>query len=69
MKTPILRIQKFSGSIARFPKGRAKISRAYYFRIVAANGEIVCASEAYTTARARNKTVALLVAAKMEEGK
>lgn len=68
MKTPILRIQKFSrNNLHR--ASNLRNARTHYFRIVAENGEIIAQSEAYTTARARNKTVALLVAAKMEEGK
>lgn len=64
MKTPILRIQKFTGKrrLARKPW-----RPAYFFRIVAENGEIVAQSEAYTTSRKRNQTVKLLLATKMEE--
>ncbi len=60
MKT--LTIQKFStrhNSVAKF-------KTLYYFRVVAGNNEIIAQSEGYTTARARNKTVALLLSAIFE---
>jgi uncharacterized protein YegP (UPF0339 family) len=63
MSAPLLRIEKFSGTV-RYP--RKKTQPAFYFRIVAANGEIIASSEAYTTARARNATVRLLASARME---
>lgn len=66
MKQPILKIQKFTG---KSRKPRKEWKPAYFFRIVAANGEIIAQSEAYTTARARNKTVRLLVEAKIVERK
>lgn len=47
-------------------KGQRRSKRSYYFRVVASNGEIVCASESYTTARARNKTAKLLAESKIE---
>lgn len=62
---PILRIQKFKVDSVLHGKNRPR----HYFRILAENGEIVAQSEAYTTARARNSTVSLLVGAKMEEEK
>lgn len=65
MKTPILRIQKFIRTFISTPKPK----RMYFFRVLAANSKIVCQSEMYTTARARNQTVSLLVRAKMEEEK
>jgi hypothetical protein len=63
MKTPILTIQKFTRSHRH---GANPWRHRYFFRIKGANGEIIAQSESYTTARARNKTVALLVAGKME---
>ena len=67
MTPPILTIQKFSRpNLHR--ASNMKNPHNYFFRILAANGEIIAQSEAYTTARARNKTVALLVAGKMEVG-
>ncbi len=59
-KIPVLRIQKFTGKIRR---ARQQWKRAYYFRVVAANNEIVAQSEAYTSAAARNKTVRPLASA------
>lgn len=64
MSVPILRIQKFTRQPLT-PLGARKPKR-FHFRIVAENGEIVCASEAYTTARARNKTAALIASAKFK---
>jgi uncharacterized protein YegP (UPF0339 family) len=58
---PVLRVQKFSELSLGWNK------RLYYFRIRAANSEIVLQSEAYTTARARNNTVELILSAAILE--
>lgn len=58
-----LHIEKFSGTVRR---PGFKTSRAFYFRVVAANGRVIAASEGYTTARARNKTAKLLAESKIE---
>ncbi len=47
------------------PSGSRSPSR-YYFHVVAGNGEIIAASESYTTARKRNKTAKLLADSKIE---
>ncbi len=57
--TPILKIQKLQG----FVPYKTGFKPAYYFRIRAANGEIVLQSEGYNTKRAREKTVKLLLSA------
>lgn len=67
MKTPTIRIQKFTGLVRQ----RATADRpayqwkAYYWRLVAANGEKLAVSEAFTRAASRNKTIALLLRAKL----
>ncbi len=63
MSCPKLYIECFRGTI-RY--ARKKPKPAYYFKIVAANGEQICGSEAYNSAQSRNKTVALIMDAKIE---
>jgi hypothetical protein len=63
-KVPVVRIEKFNRNPLS-PLG-AELPRRHYFRLLAANGEIVGSSEPYTTARARNATVRLLASARME---
>lgn len=62
MKTPTITIEKFTGQM-RWP--RQQWQKAYYWRLVAANGEKLAVSEAYTTAAKRNKTARLLTSAKI----
>ncbi len=64
MKTPTIYIECFRGS---YHSGKDKKSKPrYYFRIVASNGEPIAQSEAYNSAQSRNKTVALIMDAKIE---
>jgi uncharacterized protein YegP (UPF0339 family) len=58
-----LHIEKFS-----VPR-RGAIKPRYYFRVVAANSEIIAQSESYNTPQARNKTAKLLAESKIEVGK
>lgn len=58
-----LHIEKFTGTI-KYP--RKKVQPAYWFRVVAANGEKIAVSEAYTSAQKRNKTAKLLAESKIE---
>ncbi len=67
MPTPTIRIVPFHRFSSLVKNGRRY--KRFYFRLVASNGEIVAQSESYNTARARNKTAALLARAKMVVGK
>ncbi len=61
MKTPTIYIECFSSRQDEdFPR------RHYFFRIRGANQEIIAQSEAYNSAQSRNKTVALIMDAKIE---
>ncbi len=60
---PVVRIEKFRGYVST---RRSGLQRRYYFRLLAANGEIIAQSEAYTRKASRDKTVALLARARME---
>ena len=63
MTRPILHIECFrADGLSAYRRKKSY----YFFRIRAANGEIVAASEAYNSAQARNKTARLLASAKME---
>jgi uncharacterized protein YegP (UPF0339 family) len=61
---PVIRIRKFTGTV-RYPRQKAKA--AWFFRLVAANGEIIAQSEAYTRKASRDRTVRLLLRGRMEE--
>ncbi len=64
MNRPTVYIECFRGS---YHSGKDKKSKPrYYFRIRGANQEIIAQSEAYNSAQSRNKTVALIMDAKIE---
>ncbi len=63
MKTPTIYIECFRGE--RLSRSR-QVKPAYFFRIRGANQEIIAQSEAYNSAQSRNKTVALIMDAKIE---
>lgn len=71
MPSKTITVEKFTGeapntvhkSGMRVFSGRTH--KLYYFRLRAANGEIIAASEAYTRKSSRDKTVRLLLTAKL----
>jgi len=60
---PVIKIEKFDSGLPRHPDYKR---RRFYFRLVAANGEILSQSESYTTKAKRDKTVKLIAKARME---
>lgn len=61
MKPPTIRIVPFFTDATE-----ARAGRAYYFRLVAGNFQIVAQSEGYTTKVKRDKAMRLLARAKLE---
>ncbi len=60
---PVVRIGKFQ---VRYRGLSGPWKTKYYFRLLAANNEIIAQSEAYTRKASRDKTVSLLLRARME---
>ncbi len=64
MKTPTIYIERFWRQRLATPK--RPYWKRYYFHCLAENGEIVFSSQGYKSAQSRNKTVALIMDAKIE---
>lgn len=61
-RQPVVRIEKFTVPV---PTMHEPSRKRHYFRLLAANSEIIAASESYNTARARNATALLLSRAEL----